>query len=97
MKTKTRNIILANGLLTIYYSILFYIAQSWYSNIPDTIERVFSSRFFMSMLYAAWVIVPVHFIVLFWLTYKRKVNAGEMILCLFLPIVLAALCFPARG
>lgn len=96
MKTKTLRLIIVIVLLTTYYCLLFYMAQCWYSNIPVVIERIFGSPFWMMILYSAWVLVPAHFLVVFYQAYKRKLNAGELILCLLVPIALAALFFPAK-
>lgn len=96
-KKKTTYIVAALILLLIYYSVLFYIARAWYSNIPVQIDYVFGSWFFMAVLYSGWVMVPAHILGLFYLSYTRKINAGELIMLLMVPIVLAALFFPAKG
>lgn len=97
MKKRTLYLIAALVLLLAYYSVICYIAKVWYSGIPEDIERVFGSPVLMGILYSGWVLVPAHMLVLLYLSYKRKINAGEFIMLLMVPIALAALFFPARG
>src|SRR5688572_27631130 len=97
MNKRTLYIIVTLVLLLVYYCLLFYIAQTWYRSIPDDVVRVFESPVWMGILYSGWVVVPAHILAVFFLSFKRRINPGELIMLLAVPIALAALFFPAKG
>lgn len=89
-------LILGVVLLTVYYCVLFYIAQCWYSNIPEVVERIMESTFYHIMILSAYAIVPIHLIGVTWLAYKRIVNAGQIVLLFMVPFGVAYFIFPAK-